>query len=123
MGRGTGTPHRAGGISMIPIIGVDYFYITSGGGVSRGEVAYATDASGEAGLEVDRKKGVIVKCLLIRCMNTKNVFAHVVPQNGRDESRFVVSLVMEDIKWLGHTKLIIKADNENALQAMIEGAL
>ena len=47
-------------------------------------------------------------------MNSKNVFAHLVLQKGDAEDHFCAKLAVEDIKWMGHTKVIIKTDNERA---------
>ena len=65
----------------------------------------------------------MVKCLIIRCHETKCVFAHVIPCEGADEDNYVVDLVCRDIAWLGHVKLLFKSDNEKALIAMITRAL
>jgi hypothetical protein len=40
MGRGRGTPHRHTGPSTVPIVGVDYFFITRGGVKKRGDLPY-----------------------------------------------------------------------------------
>ena len=51
------------------------------------------------------------------------IFGHVVPYKGAGEDQFVVGLVVADIAWLGHTKIIFKSDNEPALQTLVEQAL
>ncbi len=63
-------------------MGVDYFYMTSKGLLRRDQLDYPTDEEGNRQLEEDRRKGVIVKCLIVRCSVTKMVFAHVVPTKG-----------------------------------------
>ena len=65
-----------------------------------------------------RAKGEVVKCLLIRCFKSKNIFAHVVPQKGDDEDHYCAKLAAGDIEWLGHTKIIIKMDNERSIVAL-----
>ena len=116
MGRGRGIQHRHGDSSSIPVVGLDYFYITAGGVKIRKELDYTDDAAGNAALEEDRKNGNIVKCLIIRCTKSKNLFPHCVPYKGAGEDRFVAELVVRAVEWLGHTKLIVKADNEPALK-------
>lgn len=64
-----------------------------------------------------------MKCLVIRCYESKNVFAHVVPCKGDDEDKFVANLAVEDLSWLGHVKLILKSDQEKALVALITRAV
>jgi hypothetical protein len=73
-----------------------------------------------------RAKGEIIKCIILRDVTaTKCAFAHVVPMKGdaEEEGRFASDLVAEDVLWLGHTKLIVKADNEPALQALVVASL
>ena len=65
-----------------------------------------------------RTAGTVVKCLLVRCLTSKNVFAHVVPQKGDDEDHYCAKLAVADIEWLGHTKVIIKTDNERSIVAL-----
>ena len=71
MGRGIDTQHRSSTEpSDIPIVGLDYFYITAGGVKTRKELEQPVDATGSASVEEERKAGTIVKCLLVRCMST-----------------------------------------------------
>ena len=85
MGRAKGSPHRKSAGSSIPRVAMDYFYITEGGLKRRDELQYESDVSGDQQLANDRQQGKIVKCLIVRCMDTKVVFSHVVPQKGDDE--------------------------------------
>ncbi len=61
-----------------------------------------------------------MKCVLIRCWDSKIIFAHVVPCKGADEEKFVANLICADIEWLGYTKLILKADNETSIKALVK---
>ena len=54
---------------------------------------------------------------------TKIVFAHVVRYKGASEDNFVAQLVVSDIEWLGHTRMIVKADNEPAIRTLVMQAL
>ena len=123
MGRGTGLPHGRSGSSTIPLVGLDYFYITTGGVKIRTELEFAGDGEGNAALEKAREDGKIIKCLVVRCLHSKMIFGHVIPYKGAGEDQFVVGLVVADIAWLGHTKMILKSDNEPALQTLVEQAL
>ena len=100
MGRGRGAPHSKRGSSAIPIVGLDYFYITRGGVKFRKELELPEDEAGNRTLESKRLAGEIVKCLVIRCSSTKAVFGHVVPCKGPDEDNFVANLVA-DAQWHG----------------------
>ncbi|MBS94029.1 MAG: hypothetical protein CL799_06265 [Chromatiales bacterium] len=125
MGRGLGEQRgaHAGRAHTIPRVGVDFWYITTGGIKRRDELEYPVSDDGDARLLEDRKKGKIIKCLIIRCHDTKCVFAHVIPHKGTDEDSYIVDLVCTDVAWLGHAKLIIKGDNEKALVSLINKAL
>ena len=120
MGRGLGEQHRAAdGPSEIPKVGVDYFYITDKGMKKQNELGYDYTVEGAAKREQARRDGKIIKCVIVRCWATKNVFAHCIPCKGADEEAYTAKLVASDMAWLGHAKMIIKADNESALQAMV----
>ena len=107
----------------IPRVGFDYFYITSGSVKKRDELEFSLDAEGEAKLKEARTKGEVVKGLVVRCYESKAIFAHVVPCKGLDEDKYCVDLVTSDVAWLGHTKLLVKSDNENPLVGLVEQAL
>ncbi len=123
MGRGLGLQHGQGLASWIAIVGLDYFFITRGGPKKRSELEFSMDAAGEVALAEARKRGDVIKCILLRCLKTKIIFAHVVPYKGAGEDQFVASLVVSDIAWLGHTRLVVKSDNEPALQTFVTQAL
>jgi len=123
LGRGRGDPHLRTTGSSIAIVGLDYFFIEHDQVKKRKELDFAEDAAGEAALEDARASGTLVKCLVIRCAATKCLFGHVVPRKGADEEDFAAGLVVKAVEWLGHTELIIKGDNEPALQALISRSL
>ena len=52
----------------IPIVALDYFYITSGDVAIRGELELNDEE-----LMEELRKGTIVKCLIVRCLETKAV--------------------------------------------------
>ncbi len=109
-------PGNAG--RMIHVVGVDYFYITTGGLKTRSEVELS-----EEEIRQQRLDGKMVKCLIVRCFETRAVFVRVVPCKGVDDDSLAVELIVEDVAWLGHTRLFLKADNEAALQALARTAL
>ena len=119
--RGHGRPHHH--TKVIPVVGMDYFYATSKGVLFREELEFTLDSDGEKKLLQARKDGTTVKCLMVRCSQTKASFVHVVPVKGVDEDRHVVKLICSDIEWLGHVKLILKCDNEPAIRKILEETL
>ena len=124
-GRGLGEQHRRSEREhRIAIIGLDYWYMTGADDLlRRNELDIPDTPAGEATLQEARANGRIVKCILIRCYKTKCVFGHVIPCKGVDEDQYVVSLVMADVQWLGHVRLILKTDQERSLVALIERAM
>ena len=123
-GRGRGFPHRRRGGSTIAIIGLDYFFITHGEVKVRNELEeFSHDEAGEKALSEARGRGEVIKCIAIRCAKSKAILAHVIPCKGADEERYVANLVAEAIEWMGHVKIILKADNEPALQSLIRQVL
>ena len=89
----------------------------------RKELDFAEDEAGEAELEAARASGSLIKCLVVRCASSKNVFGHVVPRKGADEEDYVANLAVKIVEWLGHTDLILKSDNEPAVLALITRSL
>jgi hypothetical protein len=93
--------------------------MTEKGLEQRSDLAYANDAEVKAA----RECGDIVLCLIIRCYASKNIFCHKVPCKGDDEDKFVANLTVEDIGWLGHTRVILNSDQERSLVALVTRAL
>ncbi len=118
LGRGRGIQHRHSIGSMVPVLGFDYFFLTKGGVKKKNELGMDDSELREA-----RSKGDVVKCLLARCLLSKAVFAHVIPCKGADEDGLVAEMAVRDLGWLGHTRVIVKADGEPALQALVHRAL
>ncbi len=65
MGRGRGVPHRGGQESTAPLIGIDYFFITTGGEQRRSELEHPETQEGNEALERARKKGELIKCVVV----------------------------------------------------------
>ena len=118
LGRGRSTQHHAKEGSVVPIVGLDYFFMTEAGVQLREEMNMDDEA-----IQAARTRGEAVKCLIVRCHKSKGIFAHVVPCKGADEAGIVADMVVDDIEWLGHTRIILKADNEPAVQALARQAL
>ncbi len=84
MGRGLGLQHRGGsGQSSVPVVGLDYFFIISGGIKKKSELI--EDGITEEGIDTAREQGEIIKCLIIRCAKFEYLTAHCVPCKGADE--------------------------------------
>ena len=63
------------------------------------------------------------RVLVAHCQFTKCVFSHVVPQKGIDAERYAVERLARDIQWLGHTRVILKSDNEKSILKLLTEVL
>ncbi len=119
MGRGVGRGHaKSASESSASIVGMDCFYITKGGVRRREGASKELSGEGAGAITQARAKGEVLECLLVRCLESKNVFGHVVPQKGDDDDHYYAKLAAADIEWLGHTKIVIKIDNGRAIVAL-----
>ncbi len=118
MGRALGFQHRPSDGSTVPIVGIDFFFITSNGVKKRNELGIEESDEGEKAVAEARSTGSIVKCVIVRCWTTRIISAHVIPVKGDDEDHYTARLITDDLDWLGHTKMIIKADNEKAVKSL-----
>ena len=84
---------------------------------------YPETDEGNKALEEARTELKVMTCLIIRCHESKAVFAHSVPVKGRDENNYVANLITSDVAFMGHIKLLLKSDNEPALLALGRDAL
>ena len=122
MGRGLGERRgrHLGREHKIPVVGVDYFYISNGDLKTRQELDFADGAEGDEKIATERQEGKLVKCLVLRCHQSKNVFGYVIPCKGVDEDLFAVKLVVQAVAWMGHIRVIVKSDNEASLLSMVK---
>ena len=51
------------------------------------------------------------------------IFGLVFPSKGIDENRFSVDSLVEDVKWLGNSKLTLKSDNAPAIVKLLSEAI
>jgi hypothetical protein len=122
-GRGVGRPDAASTTeSPVPIVGMDCVYITKEGVRRRDEVTKELGGEGDEAITQAMVNVEFLKRLLVRFLQGKNVFAHVVLQKSDDEDHYFSKLAVADIEWLGHTKIIIKTDNERAIMALTRRA-
>ena len=113
-GRGREQGHVATDQSArkIAIVGFDYMFVGKRRTYER-----------EEELEEDDKADGVLKVLVVRCFKSKALFAHAVPAKGVDEAGYVVDCVVQDILWLGYSKVILKCDNEPAILKLLAETL
>ena len=118
LGRGRGLQHRARPGSLIPIVGIDYFFLTSSGIKLKHELKMDDEQ-----IDAARQRGDLTKYLVARCYVSKSVFGHVILRKGLDADGIVVDKILQDLEWLGHTRIIVNADNEPGIQALAHRAI
>ncbi len=96
MGRGRGDPHLTSAGSVIPIVGLDYFYVDDGSVKERGKLDYEKGAAGETASDDERAAGNLGKCMVVRCASTECIVGHVTPRKVAGEEDFPANLVTED---------------------------
>ena len=64
-----------------------------------------------------------IKVLIVRDKKEKALFAHLVPVKGADEEGFAVKSIVDDVVWLGYTKVVLKTDNEPAFFKLLQASL
>ena len=123
LARSMGELHKRrqeGRTSTVPVVAMDYFFMTSSEVyLTKEEAGYQTDDAVKEASEA----GKIVKCMIVKCTDTKAVVAFTVPQKGVDPDRYASTRIAKFIEWLGHTKVILKADGEPAIKALVRDAL
>ena len=111
-GRGRERPHfRQHDKRRMPTVVFDYCFLSKQGVYSRSEWAtMPPDAEG-------------AKILVVREIVSKCVFAHVVKSKGVGEDRYAVDCLVRDVEWMGHTKVMLRSDNERAIVALLKETL
>ena len=53
------------------------------------------------------RTGKLIKCIVLRCWESKAVWSHIIPQKGADEEQYVAKLIVKDLEWFGYFKLYL----------------
>ena len=64
-----------------------------------------------------------LKILVVKDSKSKAVFAHAVPKKGVDDKRYSVDKVVEDVLYLGYSRVLLKSDNEPAIVQLLKESL
>ena len=60
---------------------------------------------------------------MVKDLKNNSIFAHVVLQKVMDADGYAVVRLVDDIKWLGYTKVLPKADNERPIVRLLIDSL
>ncbi len=66
---------------------------------------------------------ITVRVIVAKDSWTKAIFAHVVDKKGLDEHTCVSDRLMEDLRWLGYSRVALRSDNERAIVKVLKQAL
>ena len=109
-GRATGEQHIVRkDPKQISTFSMDYLYCTKSRVVRKEDLM--------EGEEIE------MKVLVAKDSKSKTVFAHAVEAKGADEDGYAVARLVEDIAWVGNTKIILKSDNEPAIVKVLKDSL
>ena len=50
-------------------------------------------------------------------------YSLMLPRKGIDDKRYAVDKVVEDVLWLGYSKVLLKSENEPAIVKLLKEAL
>ena len=117
-GRGIEMGHRTAGdeeMRGIPTVAFDYMFVTSGHVYSRAEWSESD--------EKDVDPELVLKVLVVRDLKSKSLFAHAVKCKGVGDDGYAVQCLLDDVRWLGYSKVILKSDNEPAIVRLLTDAL
>ena len=93
----------------MPIVSFDHCFIGDKGDI-------------ETQLEADAETGSIT-VLIVGDNRSKAIFAHTVPVKGADEGGFAVKAIVDDVIWLGYSKVVLKTDNGPAILKLLQESL
>ena len=114
--RGRGEPHRhgrqCGRGRRVPCFQFDYLFATKNGKILSREELLADDS-----------EELSLKFLVAKDSWTKAIFAHVVDKKGVDEQNYIIDRLMEDLKWLGFSRVSLRSDHEPAIVQVLKRAL
>ena len=99
----------------IATVGFDYMFISGSSVYTRAEWSEANDGNADA--------GDVLKVLVVRDFKSKALFAHAVRCKGADVEGFAVQCIVDDCKWLGYSRIILKSDNERPIVRLLTEAL
>jgi len=73
--------------------------------------------------EQESRPKTATRIIVAKCFRTRCIFAHTVPQKGVDPDRYAVQRLVRDIQWLGHSRVILRSDNDPAIVKLLSETL
>ena len=95
-----------------PLVSIDYMFLTPKGLILKGRDGLWEDPPEDS-----------TRVLAGICSATKAVFAFAVPQKGADAEGYAVKNLVENVLWLGHSRVAVRSDNEPAIIKLVNTAV
>ena len=117
-GRGVEQGHRLGDDHSergVAIVGFVYMFLTAKDLYTRKEWAECDEKN------IDER--LVLKVLVVRDMRSKSLFAHAVAAKGSDANGYAAQCIVDDVVWLGYSRVILKSDNEPAIVRLLKDSL
>ena len=92
------------------MISMDYAFLTDRGVVKKDEMS-------------EDEAKTALKILVVYDSSSRGPFAHAVRTKGANDNGYAAARICEDIEFLGHTRVVLRSDNEPALLAVVADAL
>ncbi len=73
--------------------------------------------------ELLENEEVDLKILVAKEVVSKAIFAHAVDVKGSDADGYAVARLVDDMRWLGYTRMALKTDNEAAIVKVLKDAM
>ena len=109
MGHKLGHDHWNRSVAMVSF---DYMFVTQSNVYTREDWSACE--------ERDIGSKLLLKVLVVMDMRSKAIFAHAMPSKGDDERGFAVRCLVDDVLWLGYSRVILKSDNEPAIAKLLK---
>jgi hypothetical protein len=97
----------------IPLVSIDYCFMSEKGVHSREDVEYQWEDAPES----------VLKVLVGTCSKSKEYFAHAMPKKGLDDQGYASKCLAESVMALGHARCVIRSDNEPAILQLVRSAI
>ena len=97
----------------IPLIAVDYCFMTEKGIHLKTEVEYSWDGAPDH----------VLRVLIGACSKTNSYFAHAVAKKGLDSNGYASQSLAESVLALGHSRCVVRSDNEPSILQLVTAAV
>ena len=98
---------------VVPMIAVDYCFLTDSGIVFKDDVDYGWQSAPDS----------VLKLLAGRCSKSGDYLLHAVPKKGLDDKGYAAECLSKSVLAMGHSRCVVRSDNEPALAQLVKAAV